>query len=43
MSYPQFQAASDYLGAVADKDYDKAEPSIAWKDRNGPCWTALRS
>ncbi len=35
MSYPQFQAASDYLGAVADKDYDKAEPSIAWKDRNG--------
>lgn len=33
MSYPQFQAASDYLGAVADPDYMKAEPSV--KDRQG--------
>lgn len=28
MSYPQFQAASDYLGAMADSDYMLAEPSI---------------
>ena len=27
MSYPQFQAASDYLGAIADEDYVKALPS----------------
>ena len=33
MSYPQFQAASDYLGAVADEDYMQAEPSV--KDRQG--------
>ena len=35
MSYPQFQAAADYLGAVADPDYVKAEPSIALADRDG--------
>ena len=28
MSYPQFQAASDYLGAMADSDYMLAEPSL---------------
>ncbi|MCF2661091.1 alkaline phosphatase [Pseudoflavonifractor phocaeensis] len=28
MSYPQFQAASDYLGAMADSDYMQAEPSL---------------
>ena len=28
MSYPQFQAAADYLGAVADTDYQKALPSV---------------
>lgn len=33
MSYPQFQATADYLGAVADPDYTQAEPSI--KDRQG--------
>ena len=33
MSYPQFQAAADYLGAVADDDYMQAEPSV--KDRQG--------
>ncbi|MDY3281167.1 MAG: alkaline phosphatase [Dysosmobacter sp.] len=33
MSYPQFQAASDYLGTVADPDYMQAEPSV--KDRQG--------
>ena len=33
MSYPQFQAAADYLGAVADPDYMQAEPSV--KDRQG--------
>ena len=33
MSYPQFQAAADYLGAVADQDYMKAEPSV--KDHQG--------
>ena len=33
MSYPQFQAASDYLGAVSDPDYMQAEPSV--KDRQG--------
>ena len=41
MSYPQFQAASDYLGAIADEDYVKALPSNSmktveeqyWKDR----------
>lgn len=33
MSYPQFQAAADYLGAVADKDYEKALPSVKYADR----------
>ena len=39
MSYPQFQAASDYLGAIADEDYVKALPSNKtveeqyWTDR----------
>ncbi len=28
MSYPQFQSASDYLGAMADPDYAKAQPSL---------------
>lgn len=28
MSYPQFQSASDYLGALADDDYVKAAPSL---------------
>ncbi|MGI5963156.1 MAG: alkaline phosphatase [Lawsonibacter sp.] len=28
MSYPQFQSASDYLGALADPDYMLAEPSL---------------
>ncbi len=28
MSYPQFQAAADYLGAMADDDYMMAEPSL---------------
>ena len=28
MSYPQFQAAADYLGAMADDDYMLAEPSL---------------
>ncbi|MBQ7841719.1 MAG: alkaline phosphatase [Lachnospiraceae bacterium] len=35
MSYPQFQAAADYLGAVADDDYEQAEPSLDYEDRNG--------
>ena len=35
MSYPQFQAAADYLGAVADPDYTQAEPSVAVADRKG--------
>ena len=30
MSYPQFQAASDYLGAIADEDYVKALPSNSY-------------
>ena len=28
MSYPQFQSAADYLGALADPDYQLAEPSL---------------
>lgn len=28
MSYPQFQSAADYLGAMQDEDYMQAEPSI---------------
>ena len=35
MSYPQFQAASDYLGALADKDYVKALPINSYEDREG--------
>ena len=35
MSYPQFQAASDYLGACVDLDYENALPSVAYADRNG--------
>ena len=35
MSYPQFQAASDYLGAIADEDYVKALPSNSYEDRGG--------
>ena len=35
MSYPQFQAASDYLGAIADEDYVKALPSNSYEDRRG--------
>ncbi len=35
MSYPQFQAAADYLGAVADPDYLQAEPSLSREERNG--------
>ena len=33
MSYPQFQAASDYLGAIADEDYEKALPSTDYETR----------
>ena len=35
MSYPQFQAASDYLGALADEDYTKALPSNSYDGRGG--------
>ncbi len=35
MSYPQFQATSDYLGAVADSDYAQALPSHSYDDRKG--------
>ena len=35
MSYPQFQAASDYLGALADDDEEQALPSVKYDDRNG--------
>ena len=35
MSYPQFQAASDYLGAIADDDYENALPSVELADRGG--------
>lgn len=35
MSYPQFQAAADYLGAMADPDYMQAEPSISQADCEG--------
>ena len=28
MSYPQFQSAADYLGAIADSDYMQAVPSL---------------
>lgn len=33
MSYPQFQLASDYLGAMADADYMGALPSLAYENR----------
>ena len=35
MSYPQFQAASDYLGALADSDYEQALPSNSYDERGG--------
>ena len=35
MSYPQFQAAADYLGAVADDDYEQALPSNSYDERDG--------
>ena len=35
MSYPQFQAAADYLGAIADGDYEQALPSNSYDDRQG--------
>ena len=35
MSYPQFQAAADYLGAIADGDYEKALPSTKYDTREG--------
>ncbi|MBQ9133223.1 MAG: alkaline phosphatase [Clostridia bacterium] len=35
MSYPQFQAAADYLGAIADTDYAQSLPSVSYADRNG--------
>ena len=40
MSYPQFQAAADYLGAVADPDYTNALPSV--KDHQGAKLNGLR-
>ncbi len=35
MSYPQFQAAADYLGALADGDADQALPSVKYDARGG--------
>ena len=35
MSYPQFQATSDYLGAIADDDFEKALPSVKAEERDG--------
>lgn len=35
MSYPQFQAAADYLGALEDEDYEKALPSTKYDTREG--------
>lgn len=35
MSYPQIQAAADYLGAVVDPDYQKALPSVDLFDKKG--------
>ena len=32
MSYPQIQSTADYLGALGDKDYWQAQPSL---DDNG--------
>lgn len=33
MSYPQFQIAADYLGAMEDADYMGALPSLAYENR----------
>ncbi len=35
MSYPQFQAAADYLGALADDDAEQALPSVKYDKRGG--------
>ena len=35
MSYPQFQLAADYLGAMADGDYMDSLPSISYEKRKG--------
>lgn len=35
MSYPQYQATADYLGALEDSDYMKAEPSVDYEERAG--------
>ena len=35
MSYPQFQAAADYLGAMADEDAEASLPSTSYDSRNG--------
>lgn len=35
MSYPQFQAAADYLGAIVDDDYERALPSTKYDAREG--------
>ena len=35
MSYPQFQAAADYLGALTDDDAKAALPSTKYDTRNG--------
>ncbi len=35
MSYPQFQAAADYLGALADDDAEQALPSVKYDARGG--------
>ena len=35
MSYPQFQAAADYLGALADDDAEQALPSVKYDERGG--------
>ena len=35
MSYPQFQAAADYLGALADDDAEVALPSTKYDTRDG--------
>ena len=43
MSYPQFQAASDYLGAIADEDYVKALPSNSYEDRGGAVLDGLEA
>lgn len=35
MSYPQFQAAADYPGALADEDADASLSGVSYEDRNG--------